>query len=78
MIAPEYHDCADVSKFAAMQVPEQIFITDKLPKGATGKIQRRHMVGHFIGKGGTGGGKLEGGVERKDTASGKPLFHSKL
>ena len=58
-----------------MQVPEQMFITDKLPKGATGKIQRRHMVGHFIGK---GGGKGEGGVQRKDTASGKPLFHSKL
>lgn len=59
-----------------MQVPEQMFITDKLPKGATGKIQRRHMVGHFIGKGGS---KAEsGGVQRKDTASGKPLFHSKL
>ncbi|EIE20280.1 acetyl-CoA synthetase-like protein [Coccomyxa subellipsoidea C-169] len=74
---------ADIRKFAAtklakFKVPEQIFITDKLPKGATGKIQRRHMVGHFIGKGGKGGGKLEGGVERKDTASGKPLFHSKL
>ena len=53
-----------------------MFITDKLPKGATGKIQRRHMVGHFIGKGGS---KAEsGGVQRKDTASGKPLFHSKL
>lgn len=30
------------------QVPEQIFVTDKLPKTATGKIQRRHMVTAFI------------------------------
>lgn len=56
-------------------MPEQIFITDKLPKGATGKIQRRNMVGHFMGDKGK---KAAGGVERRDTASGKPLFHSKL
>lgn len=61
-----------------MQVPDQIFITDKLPKGATGKIQRRHMVGHFIGKKGEASKAGEGGVQRRNTASGKPLYHSKL
>ena len=34
-----------------VQVPEQVFVTDKLPKTATGKIQRRHMVAAFIEKG---------------------------
>jgi acyl-coenzyme A synthetase/AMP-(fatty) acid ligase len=58
-------------------VPERIFITDKLPKTATGKIQRRHMVAHFMGKDG-------GGVQRAQTAAaaapgpGKPLHRSKL
>ncbi len=45
------------------QVPVRIFITKQLPKTATGKIQRRMMVEHFIkgpgqkeeaGKGGSG------------------------
>ena len=36
----------------AVQVPEKIFVTDKLPKTATGKIQRRHMVTAFIKEGG--------------------------
>ncbi len=35
-----------------------IFVTDVLPKTATGKIQRRHMVAAFIkpGGGGSAGG----------------------
>lgn len=50
----------------ALQVPVRIFITKQLPKTATGKIQRRMMVEHFIkgpgqkeeaGKGGQGSGK---------------------
>lgn len=35
-------------KLAAFKVPKQIFITDNLPKNATGKIQRRFMVDAFI------------------------------
>lgn len=31
-----------------LQVPQQIFITDVLPKGPTGKIQRRFMADAFI------------------------------
>lgn len=31
-----------------LQVPEQIYLTDKLPKTATGKIQRRMMVEAFV------------------------------
>ena len=49
-----------------MQVPEQVFITDKLPKTATGKIQRRMMVEAFI-KGGGVQGQASGGQ-----AAGKP------
>lgn len=49
-----------------VQVPVRIFVTKQLPKTATGKIQRRMMVEHFIkgpgqkeeaGKGGQGSGK---------------------
>jgi len=29
-------------------VPEKIYLTDKLPKTATGKIQRRMMVEAFV------------------------------
>ncbi|DBA69706.1 hypothetical protein WJX79_006063 [Trebouxia sp. C0005] len=35
-------------KMAAFKVPVRIFITKQLPKTATGKIQRRMMVEHFI------------------------------
>lgn len=30
------------------QVPSKVYFTDKLPKTATGKIQRRHMVTAFV------------------------------
>lgn len=60
-------------------MPERIFITDKLPKTATGKIQRRHMVGHFMGGGkGGGGGSGSGGVKKNATAAGAPAIRSKL
>ncbi len=73
-----------------LQVPEQIFITDKLPKGATGKIQRRNMPAAFLGdknkKKPAGGDKSTkksggGGSGRQptlDKESGKPLIYSKL
>ena len=47
-------------------MPEQVFITDKLPKTATGKIQRRMMVKAFI-KGSAGQGQGSSGQ-----AAGKP------
>ncbi|ODV94374.1 hypothetical protein PACTADRAFT_4316 [Pachysolen tannophilus NRRL Y-2460] len=37
-------------KLAKMKVPEKIFITDKLPKTATGKIQRRIIAKVFTSK----------------------------
>lgn len=64
-------------------MPERIFITDKLPMTATGKIQRRHMVGHFMGGSGGGGGAGGGGGVKKTTtaaaaAAGAPAMRSKL
>ena len=44
-------------------MPTQIFITDSLPKGPTGKVQRRFMADHFIKK------KPAGGVEQNKTAA---------
>lgn len=35
-------------KLSAFKVPTQVFVTDVLPKNATGKIQRRFMVDAFI------------------------------
>lgn len=35
-------------KISEFKIPKQIFITDTLPKNATGKIQRRFMVDAFI------------------------------
>ena len=77
----------DLSDGPGWQVPEQIFITDKLPKGPTGKIQRRHMPAAFLGKGKTPAkgsqgstGSKEGGAKEQAPAkdSGKPLHRSKL
>ena len=46
-------DEAEVLQFckknvAAFEVPKKVFITDSLPKTATGKIQRRFVAEHFI------------------------------
>ncbi|GAB2265203.1 Ribonuclease ageritin [Dionaea muscipula] len=48
-------DKEEVSKFckknlAAFKVPKKVFITDDLPKTATGKIQRRIVAEHFLAK----------------------------
>lgn len=37
--------CAD--RLASFKVPKQIYIATALPRTATGKIQRRHLAGHF-------------------------------
>ncbi|KAL2527303.1 Oxalate--CoA ligase [Abeliophyllum distichum] len=46
-------DEAEVSRFckknlAAFKVPKKVFITDSLPKTASGKIQRRIVAEHFL------------------------------
>lgn len=46
-------DEAEVSRFckenmAAFKVPKRVFITDSVPKTATGKIQRRIVAEHFL------------------------------
>lgn len=46
-------DEAEVTRFckknlAAFKVPKKVFITDSLPKTATGKIQRRIVAEHFL------------------------------
>lgn len=33
---------------AMFKVPKKVFITDSLPKTATGKIQRRMVAEHFV------------------------------
>jgi oxalate---CoA ligase len=33
---------------ASFKVPKKVFITDDLPKTATGKIQRRIVAQHFV------------------------------
>ena len=72
----------DIRNGPGWQVPEQIFITDKLPKGATGKIQRRHMPAAFLGRDKTpakGSQGSNGGMEQAPAKdSGKPLHRSKL
>lgn len=44
-----------------LQVPTQVFVTDSLPKGPTGKISRRFMVDAFINK---AGGEAQGAGAR--------------
>ena len=44
---------ADVLQFckknlASFKVPKKVFITDYLPKTASGKIQRRFVAEHFL------------------------------
>jgi acyl-CoA synthetase (AMP-forming)/AMP-acid ligase II len=38
--------CRD--RLADFKVPKQVYITDALPRTATGKIQRRHVAAHFL------------------------------
>jgi len=53
----------------AFQVPTRIFITEALPKGPTGKVQRRFMVDAFINKK-QEGASGKGGVQKNATAGG--------
>ena len=59
-----------------VQVPVKIFITDKLPKTATGKIQRRHMVTAFItkpqGDSQQASGQSQGAAKARKAASSVP------
>ena len=57
------------------QVPVRIFVTKQLPKTATGKIQRRMMVEHFI-KG--AGQKEEAGKEGSSGKTPAQSHQSKL
>lgn len=51
-------------RIAAFKVPTRIFITDNLPKTATGKIQRRKMVDHFM-NGSASGQSPSGGGQKQ-------------
>lgn len=37
-------------KLADFKVPAFVFVTDSIPKNATGKVQRRHVADHFLAK----------------------------
>lgn len=37
-------------KLADFKVPAFVFVTDSIPKNATGKVQRRHVAEHFLAK----------------------------
>ncbi|KAL3141143.1 hypothetical protein ABBQ38_003493 [Trebouxia sp. C0009 RCD-2024] len=65
-------------KMAAFKVPVRIFVTKQLPKTATGKIQRRMMVEHFIkgpgqqeeaGKGASDASATGGSSSKESSAS---------
>ena len=55
--------CPPAYRPPPLQVPTRVFVTDALPKGPTGKIQRRFMADAFMGKDAdktsAGGGGLE-------------------
>jgi acyl-CoA synthetase (AMP-forming)/AMP-acid ligase II len=39
------------SRLSAFKVPKKIYITDKLPRTATGKLQRKNIAEFYINKG---------------------------
>ncbi len=51
-------------------MPTRIFITEALPKGPTGKVQRRFMVDAFINKKQEGGSDKKSGAQKNATAGG--------
>ena len=57
--AAESIRAAAASTLAAFKVPSRIFITDAVPKTATGKVQRRFVAEHFCKKGGAGGAQAK-------------------
>lgn len=61
-------ESAPCDRYRIVQVPSHIFITDKLPKTATGKIQRRKMVDHF----------MKGPSSEQPPAGGQKQIRSKL
>ena len=54
--AAESIRAAAANTLASFKVPSRIFITDAVPKTATGKVQRRFVAEHFCKAGGAGGG----------------------
>ena len=74
-LSSEYDMCLVMLEHTVlMQVPVRIFVTKQLPKTATGKIQRRMMVEHFI----KGPGQKEEAGKEGSGGSGKTPPRSKL